>query len=87
MASLTPEADIIIVACSQDATTRGFVNSAFLSACKAGVIIVNVARGEVRARLSPFLAVDVSAQGAHPSFSTYFRRPNELRKDMIWTCA
>ena len=46
MASLTPGADIIIVACSQDATSRGFVNAAFLSACKAGVIIVNVARGE-----------------------------------------
>ncbi|CAL5221445.1 g3635 [Coccomyxa viridis] len=45
MPSLTPEADVIIVACSQDATTRGFVNSAFLSACKAGVVIVNVARG------------------------------------------
>lgn len=48
MASLTPEADIIIVACSQDDTTRGFVNAAFLSACKAGVSIVNVARGETQ---------------------------------------
>lgn len=48
MPSLTPEADVIIVACSQDATTRGFVNSAFLSACKAGVVIVNVARGKTQ---------------------------------------
>ena len=47
MASLTPQADVIIVACSQDAMTRGFVNQAFLSACKPGVIIVNVARGKV----------------------------------------
>ena len=46
MSSLTGQADIIILATSQDATTRGFVNKAFLSACKPGVIIVNVARGE-----------------------------------------
>ena len=50
MASLTPQADVVIVACSQDATTRGFVNQAFLSACKPGVIIVNVARGKVYLR-------------------------------------
>ena len=62
MASLTPEADIIIVACSQDATTRGFVNSAFLSACKAGVIIVNVARGEIPSMVSANLAVHMGAQ-------------------------
>ena len=46
MSSLTGQADIIILATSQDATTRGFVNQAFLSACKPGVIIVNVARGK-----------------------------------------
>ena len=46
MASLTAQADVVIVACSQDATTRGFLNQAFLSACKPGVIIVNVARGK-----------------------------------------
>ena len=46
MASLTPQADVVIVACSQDAMTQGFVNQAFLSACKPGVIIVNVARGK-----------------------------------------
>ena len=46
MGSLTGQADIIILATSQDATTRGFVNKAFLSACKPGVIIVNVARGK-----------------------------------------
>ncbi|CAK0780981.1 hypothetical protein CVIRNUC_005244 [Coccomyxa viridis] len=45
MSSLTGQADIIILATSQDATNRGFVNKAFLSACKPGVIIVNVARG------------------------------------------
>ena len=39
------EADIIVVACSQDASSQGFVNRAFLAACKPGVVIVNVARG------------------------------------------
>lgn len=56
MASLTPQADVVIVACSQDATTRGFVNQAFLSACKPGVTIVNVARGKERASVPRWLA-------------------------------
>ncbi|EIE22438.1 hypothetical protein COCSUDRAFT_37061 [Coccomyxa subellipsoidea C-169] len=38
-------ADVIIVACSQDSSSMGFVNEDLLSACKRGVIIVNVARG------------------------------------------
>lgn len=42
-------ADIIIVACSQDRTSMGFVNDGLLAACKPGVIIVNVARGALPA--------------------------------------
>lgn len=45
MHRVAAQADIIVVACSQDATSRGFVNHALLAACKPGVIIVNVARG------------------------------------------
>ena len=63
MASLTPEADIIVLACSQDATTRGFVNSAFLLACKAGVTIVNVARGMVSPLSAPLTDCFCIAQG------------------------
>lgn len=43
---LAAEADVIVVACSQDATSRGFVDAALLAACKPGVVIVNVARGD-----------------------------------------
>jgi phosphoglycerate dehydrogenase-like enzyme len=45
MPRLAADADIIVLACSQDSTTRGFVNAQLLAACKPGVIIVNVARG------------------------------------------
>ena len=40
------EADIVILTCTQTAATRGMVDAAFLAACKAGVIIINMARGE-----------------------------------------
>ena len=43
--SMLPQADIIIVAAAQTESSRGLVNDAFLSHCKAGVLIVNVARG------------------------------------------
>lgn len=46
-------ADVIIVACSQDSSSMGFVNEDLLSACKRGVIIVNVARGVFLATQAP----------------------------------
>lgn len=42
---LLPSADVVIVTCPQTPENRGFVNRAFLSHCKDGVRIVNVARG------------------------------------------
>ena len=46
MASLTPQADVVIVTHSQVAPTCGSVSQAVLSVCKHGVITMNVARGE-----------------------------------------
>lgn len=59
--SILPEMDIVVVACVQNAATRGMINDAFLSHCKSrfslkdgpltflrdGVKIVNVSRGGV----------------------------------------
>mmetsp|Transcript_5545 Transcript_5545/g.15905 ORF Transcript_5545/g.15905 Transcript_5545/m.15905 type:complete len:365 (+) Transcript_5545:567-1661(+) len=42
---LLPTADIVVLACTQSAETKGLVDKAFLHACKRGVFIVNVARG------------------------------------------
>ncbi len=42
---LLPHADIVVLACTQSAETKGLVGKAFLAACKRGVRIVNVARG------------------------------------------
>lgn len=44
-ARLAGAADIVIVTCSQDASNRGMVGAGFLSSCKPGVRVVNVARG------------------------------------------
>lgn len=44
-ARLAGEADIIAMTCHQDEHNRGMINAAFLSHCKPGVRIVNVARG------------------------------------------
>ena len=44
-ARLAADADIVVVTCHQDSENRGMVGQAFLSHCKEGVRIVNVARG------------------------------------------
>lgn len=38
------QADLLYVCCSQNADNMGFVNKAFLSALKPGVVLINVAR-------------------------------------------
>jgi len=42
---LASTADIIILTCVQDSTTRGMINTEFLEKCRTGVRIINVARG------------------------------------------
>lgn len=42
---LAAQADIVALTCTETPATRGMINDQFLSACKPGVIIVNVARG------------------------------------------
>lgn len=43
--SLLPQADLVFLTCSLNDETRGLVDSTFLSKCKPGVRIINVARG------------------------------------------
>ncbi|KAK9822438.1 hypothetical protein WJX74_008563 [Apatococcus lobatus] len=45
LSSLLPQADLVFLTCSLNDETRGLVDSSFLSKCKPGVRIVNVARG------------------------------------------
>lgn len=40
-----PRADIVVLACTETASTRGLVGREFLSACSDGVRIINVTRG------------------------------------------
>ena len=43
---LLNQADLVVLTCSQTELTKGMVNSAFLQACKPGVRVINVARGD-----------------------------------------
>ena len=43
--TLLPEADIIVLACPLNETTRGFADADFFGAVKPGAILVNIARG------------------------------------------
>jgi phosphoglycerate dehydrogenase-like enzyme len=43
--SLLPEADIIVLACPLNESTRGFAGTKFFGAVKPGAILVNIARG------------------------------------------
>ena len=44
-ARLAAGADVVVLTCHQDASSRGLVDGEFLGHCKRGVRIVNVARG------------------------------------------
>ena len=50
---MAAEADALILTCSQNEQTRGLVDKALLAACKPGVLIVNVARGEQLPAFAP----------------------------------
>ena len=43
--AMAANADVLVLACSQNDQTRGLVNAALLAGCKPGVLIVNVTRG------------------------------------------
>ena len=43
---MAAKADIIAMTCSQTPETKGMVDGKLLAACKPGVHIVNVARGQ-----------------------------------------
>ncbi len=45
LTTLLPSADVIVLACPLNATTRGFASTSFFGAVKPGAILVNVARG------------------------------------------
>lgn len=45
--SLLPEADVIVLACPLNETTRGMAGARFFEAAKPGAVLVNVARGGV----------------------------------------
>ena len=45
LATFLPEADVIVLACSLNAQTRGFAGPGFFGAVKEGAILVNIARG------------------------------------------
>lgn len=42
---MLPKADIVVLACTETASTRGLVGPEFIAACATGVLIINVARG------------------------------------------
>lgn len=44
---LAAQADLVVLTCSVTDETRGMVNENFLHACKPGVRIINVARGQM----------------------------------------
>jgi len=83
--SLLPEADVVVLACSLNASTRDLANEAFFKAMKPGSILVNIARGGVVVdeallaaldRKAPAVAIlDVFHQEPLPATSPYWAHP------------
>jgi len=47
LAQVLPEADVVVLACSSNASTRHLVDAGFLAAMKPGSVLVNIARGDL----------------------------------------
>ncbi len=47
LAQVLPEADVVVLACASNASTRHLVDADFLAAMKPGAILVNIARGDL----------------------------------------
>lgn len=45
LGALLPEADVVVLACALNESTRGFANRSFFEAMREGTILVNIARG------------------------------------------
>ncbi|MFZ4809202.1 MAG: NAD(P)-dependent oxidoreductase [Hyphomicrobiaceae bacterium] len=82
---LLPAADVIVLACSLNAATRGFAGADFFSAVKTGAILVNIARGGLiddaallaaldRGQLATAV-LDVFHQEPLPAASPYWSHP------------
>ena len=82
---LVAESDVLLVACPSTEETRGIVNESLLAAAKPGLIVVNIARGDIihdDALLSALREGVVSAagldvfQGEPAVDARYFELPN-----------
>ena len=83
--SLLPQADVVVLACSLNASTRDMANEAFFKAMKPGSILVNIARGGVVVdeallaaldRKAPAVAIlDVFREEPLPPTSPYWTHP------------
>ena len=47
LAQVLPAADVVVLACSSNASTRHLVDAGFLAAMKPGSVLVNIARGDL----------------------------------------
>lgn len=47
LAQVLPEADVVVLACSSNASTRHLVDADFLAVMKPGSVLVNIARGDL----------------------------------------
>ena len=45
LSGFLPDADVVVLACANNAETRGMANEAFFAAMRPGAILVNIARG------------------------------------------
>jgi phosphoglycerate dehydrogenase-like enzyme len=78
-----PMADIIVVACPLNATTRGFADSSFFASVKPGAILVNIARGPLIDDAAMTAALD-RGQLSTAILDVFHREPLP-RDNPLWT--
>ncbi|HKK30976.1 MAG TPA: D-2-hydroxyacid dehydrogenase [Alphaproteobacteria bacterium] len=71
---LTPEADVIVLACPLNDQTRGFADASFFSGVKEGAILVNIARGGLIDDAALITALD-NGRLAHAVLDVFHEEP------------
>lgn len=79
---LLPEADVIVIACPLNDTTRGMVSDSFLSHVKPGAVLVNVARGGLIEDAALIRALD--AGHLETAVLDVFHTEPLPREDRLW---
>jgi phosphoglycerate dehydrogenase-like enzyme len=83
LAEVLPQADVVVLACASNASTRDMANAAFFGAMKEGSVLVNIARGDLVVENALQAALDKGVP-AHAILDVFNEEP-PAAGSWVWT--